>query len=177
MEARINELAELIRPYVQSDETKFFTTRQFEGGIYKEMTSRPADPGFQVPGSAPTLTDLSKEGLDFIKETFTFSKFSQILRRGPNDKEMELLHSNLTEEDMELVYSMLDNPRMMGGMPTFGTQIGLINFIAERHQSVTEQLAGTRASGPGDGSGNGGSFGTAVNFPQRPGGGGQGFSQ
>jgi hypothetical protein len=68
------------------------------------------------------------------------------------------------------------------GMPTFGMQIGLISFITERHKSVTEQLAGTRASGPGDGSGNGGSFGMGGGQGiirqrdfQAPDGGGQGF--
>ena len=86
------------------------------------------------------------------------------MRRGPNDKEMELLESSLSDEDLKLVYEILDNPVIMGGMPTFGMQIGLINFIIERHKSVTEQLAGTRASGPGDGSGNGGRFGMGGNF-------------
>ena len=166
MEARINELADLIRPYVQADELKFFSSRQFEGGIYKEMASRPVGTGLQIPGSSPTLTDLSKEGLDFIKKTFTLSKFNQIMRRGPNDKEMELLESSLSDEDLKLVYEILDNPVMMGGMPTFGMQIGLINFIIERHKSVTEQLEGTRVSSLGDGSGNGGSFGMPGNFGQ-----------
>ena len=88
------------------------------------------------------------------------------MRRGPNDKEMKLLESSLSDEDLTLVNEILDNPVMMAGMPTFGMQIGLINFIAERHKSVTEQLAGTRASGSGDGSGNGGSFGMGGNFGQ-----------
>jgi len=183
MESRINELANLIRPYVENDEYKFFTTRQFEGGIYKEMTRRPEGSTPQIPGSVPKLTDLSREGLEFIQKTFTFSKFSQIMRRGSNDKEMKLLESSLSDEDLELVYKILDNPVMMQGMPTFGMQIGLINFIAERHQSVTEQLEGTRSSSLGDGSGNRGSFGMPGNFQQQPGnvrppgGGGQGFPQ
>ena len=181
MEARINELAELIRPYVYTDETKFFTNRQFERGIYLEYTAQ-QDVGsvFQTPGSVPVLTDLSGEGLEFIRKTFTISRFNWIMRRGPDDKEMALLESGLSKEDMEILNLMLDNPAMMQGMPTFGTRIGLVNFISERHKSVTEQLTGTRASGPGDGSGNGGSFGGAGNFQQqgniRPAdGGGQAF--
>ncbi len=181
MEARINELAELIRPYVYTDETKFFTNRQFERGIYLEYTAQ-QDVGsvFQTPGSVPVLTDLSGKGLEFIRKTFTISRFNWIMRRGPDDKEMALLESGLSKEDMEILNLMLDNPAMMQGMPTFGTRIGLVNFISERHKSVTEQLTGTRASGPGDGSGNGGSFGGAGNFQQqgniRPAdGGGQAF--
>jgi len=181
MEARINELAELIRPYVYTDETKFFTNRQFERGIYLEYTAQ-QDVGsvFQTPGSVPVLTDLSGKGLEFIRKTFTISRLNWIMRRGPDDKEMALLESGLSKEDMEILNLMLDNPAMMQGMPTFGTRIGLVNFISERHKSVTEQLTGTRASGPGDGSGNGGSFGGAGNFQQqgniRPAdGGGQAF--
>jgi len=166
MESRIIKLTDLIRPYVEADELKFFTTRQFEGGIYKEMIRRPEGSTPQMPGSVPKLTDLSKEGLGFIQKTFTFSKFSQIMRRGPNDKEMKLLESSLSDEDLALVNEILDNPVMMAGMPTFGTQIGFINFIVERHKSVTEQLQGIRDSSSGDGSGNGGSFGMMGNFGQ-----------
>ena len=163
MENRINELAELIRPYVEADETKFFNTQQFERGIYQEYTPKPESSGFQKPGSSTELTDLSKEGQDFIRKTFTVTRFVQVLRRGPNDREMEIFQSNLSEEDMELVYQMLDTP-MIGGMPTFGLDIGLIAFIEERHESVSEQLAGLRPSGPGDGSGNRGSFGMPGGF-------------
>lgn len=166
MEARINKLADLIRPYVEADEMKFFTNRQFEQGIYKEMTSQPDSSGFQIPGAVPVLTDLTQEGLEFIKENFTIIRFNQMLRRGLTDKEMDLLYASLSREDMELIYSMLDNPVMLAGMPTFGVQIGLINFITARHQSVAEQLAGTRAASSGDGSGNGGSFGMGVNLGQ-----------
>jgi len=190
MESRINELAELIQPYVQADETKFFTDKQFERGIYLKLTEPQEDSSSQIPSSVPDFTDISKEGLEFIRETFTFAKFVQIMKRGPNEKELAKLESSLSEEDLEVIHLMLDNPVDMPGiavtelenpmairgMPTFGTRIGLINFVVERHQSVADQLAGARESGPGDGSGNGGSFGRGGNF--RPGGGGgQGFPQ
>lgn len=170
MTNRINELAELIRPYVEADEHKFFTNRQFERGIYKEMTSRPDSSTPQMPGAAPGLSDISQEGLDFIGETFTILKFSQKIRRGLDDKEMELLKANLSIEDLDLVYQILDNPVMMPGMPTFGLDVGLIAFIKERHKSVSEQMAGLRPSGSGDGSGNGGSFGMMGGFGVRDGG-------
>ena len=45
-----------------------------------------------------------------------------------------------------------------GGRMGMHYQLGLKTFIEERSKSVREQLAGIRKSGPGDGSGNGGSF-------------------
>ncbi len=95
MNSRIDELATLVRPYVEADELKFFTTQQFEKGI--------EEPGIQDPS--------------------------------------------------------------MGGRAP-----GLKYFIEERGESVREQLEGTRASSPGDGSGNGGSFTTKMprDLPQRP---------
>ncbi len=85
MNSRIDELAALIRPSVQADDLKFFSTDQFEKGL--ELDARGGAPG-----------------------------------AGPNS-------------------------------------IGLKAFVAERGKSVREQLEGTRKSGPGDGSGNGGRFG------------------
>jgi spore coat protein CotH len=86
MNSRIDELAALIRPYVEADENKFNTTDQFEKGL---------------------ITEISLSG----------------------GREMRM-----------------PNP------------LGLKNFIKDRVESVNEQLAGTRKSSPGDGSGNGGFF-------------------
>jgi spore coat protein CotH len=84
MDSRIDKLGALIRPYVETDEFKFYTTEQFELSLYNDIT--------QVGG--------------------------------------------------------VRMPR----------PLGLKSFIEERYESVREQLAGMRKSGPGDGSGNGGSF-------------------
>ena len=85
MNSRIDELADLIRPYVEEDELKFYTTEQFE-------------------------TCLSRDW--------------------PTGKQTKM------------------------GM----TAYGLKGFITERIESVREQLAGTRQSSSGDGSGNGGRY-------------------
>ncbi len=50
------------------------------------------------------------------------------------------------EEDITRTMVRMSNP------------IGLKSFVEERRESVINQLAGMRKSGPGDGSGNGGSF-------------------
>lgn len=96
MNSRIEELAVLIRPYIQEDELKFFSTAQFEMGLGKGFTG---------------------------------------------------------------------NTGM--GMVPGGRAPGLKDFINERGKSIREQLAGVRKSGSGDGSGNGGSFGTGQQIMER----------
>jgi spore coat protein CotH len=171
MEARINELADLIRPYVEADDMKFFSTNQFELGIYQGSSSSQDSSLVQIRGAMPDLSLLSEESLQCLKESFTVEELNQIIRRGPTQQEREILESCLSEEELESILEVSRGRMMLTGMPTFGVQIGLINFITARHQSVTEQLSGTRAAGPGDGSGNGGSFGVGGDFGQ---GGGRG---
>jgi spore coat protein CotH len=96
--ARIDELADMIRPYVEADELKFYSTEEFETGLSADISG--------------------------------------------------------------------DGQRGMGMTP-----IGLKTFIAERAESVRQQLSGERPSSSGDGSGNGGSgsFGGGGGFPARQG--------
>jgi spore coat protein CotH len=91
--ARIDELAEMIRPYVEADELKFYSTEEFEKGLSADIGG--------------------------------------------------------------------DGQRGMGMTP-----IGLKAFIAERAESVRQQLDGELPSSSGDGSGNGGSGGFG-GFPAR----------
>ena len=48
MEPRINELADIIRPYVQDDTSKFFTTREFEMNLREGVRPRNQVPGMQL---------------------------------------------------------------------------------------------------------------------------------
>jgi spore coat protein CotH len=91
--SRIDELTELIRPYVEADELKFYSTEEFEKGLSADIGG--------------------------------------------------------------------DGQRGMGMTP-----IGLKAFIAERAESVRQQLDGELPSSSGDGSGNGGS-GNFGGFPAR----------
>ncbi len=63
MYSRIDELAALIRPYVEADELKFFTVQQFEKGI--------EEPGIQDPsmgGRAPGLKSFIEERGESVRE-------------------------------------------------------------------------------------------------------------
>ena len=48
MEGKINELADMIRPYVKADTLKFFTTREFEINLREGVKPRKAVPGMQL---------------------------------------------------------------------------------------------------------------------------------
>lgn len=43
MKARIDEIAALIRPYVQADDNKFYSTEAFEQGLYNDVTATGGD--------------------------------------------------------------------------------------------------------------------------------------
>ena len=94
MHSRIDELATLIRPYVATDELKFYSTAAFERALSED-------------------------------------------------------------------------PKV-SGVPGGRTAIGLKAFVVERSESVRQQLEGVRKSSPGDGSGNGGSFGRTGGGDRRP---------
>ena len=85
MNSRIDELAELIRPYVEADELKFYSTKAFEIALSE---------------------DIERDGQGGVR---------------------------------------------MGMLP-----LGLKSFIAERTESIRQQLDGERTSSSGDGSGNAG---------------------
>lgn len=85
MNLRIDELTELIRPYVEADELKLYSTEEFEMALYEDI------------------------------------------RR-----------------------------RAQGGTGMGMAPLGLKSFIAERIESIRQQLDGERPSSSGDGSGNGG---------------------
>ncbi len=48
MEAKIKELADMIRPYVEADTLKFFSTRDFETNLREGIRPRRAVPGMQL---------------------------------------------------------------------------------------------------------------------------------
>lgn len=110
MNSRIDELAELIRPYVEADELKFYSTEEFEIGLSGDI--------------------------------------------------------GMTEELETALIGDIERDRQ-GGMGM--TPLGLKAFIAERVESVRQQLDGERPSSSGDGSGNNGSGGFG-GFPAGQGG-------
>lgn len=60
---RVEELAELIRPYVEADPTKFYTMEQFESAlVYTESADLPDNSQEAEPPSTPTADEARPEG-------------------------------------------------------------------------------------------------------------------
>ena len=176
MNARIDELVDLIRPYVEADELKFFSTTDFERAITEDMRGatltpdRPQGdmpqgqaPQEQVPqGKAPPIVPpLSPESLACLRKQIPLSTLQELRIRPPTEKEIEALRACLSQAEILAVTQGI--LRQAGALPqAVGVQmgapaaLGLKTFIAERVTSVRQQLDGERPSA-GDGSGNGGS--------------------
>ena len=168
MEARIEELADLIRPYVQADELKFFSTEDFERSISDELKGLPGGAAPQFTQPTTDLPRFSQETLACLKENIPRDRLTRILQRGPNREELNLLKSCLSEEEFALFLQQFSSRPLPVNVASPRPVIGLMAFVVERGESVREQLDGSRKAGPGDGSGNGGSFGAFRNRPVQP---------
>ena len=162
MESRINQLADLIRPFVEADELKFFSTRDFEHGLTEDMQravpslDRPIGdiPQGQIPQGVPPLSPVS---LSCLKQQFTSVTLQELRIRRPTAEELEKLKSCLTQEELSAFLMNVFRPaapQQQSRKPQSGPNaIGLKAFVVERGASVRQQLDGERPSA-GDGSGN-----------------------
>ena len=174
MDARINELAGLIRPYVVSDELKFYSTKDFERCLNEDVRrsgmtgSQPTDTTQLLP--APPI---SQESLSCLKRKLGAATLEELRTRKPTAEELQRLRSCLTREEMSVFLQFLQDVFRIAQQqlkePQSGpSAIGLKAFVVERSTSVRQQLAGERASA-GDGSGNGSDmrmFGGGVDIKQ-----------
>ena len=172
MESRIDELADLIRPFVKADELKFFSTGAFERGLSEDMrrtVPSPDVPQGQVPAGAPPL---SPESLACLQSKFDRDTLEELRVRRPTAAELDKLRSCLTQEELSaFLQSVLGPaaPQQQPGQPGLSPNaIGLEAFVVERSVSVRQQLAGERPSSSGDGSGNGATSGMCGGRNRRP---------
>ena len=173
MESRIDQLADLIRPFVESDELKFFSTEDFERGLTEDMkgigpgVGRP--PG-DVPPGAPLI---SPESLSCLQKQFARVTLEELRTRRPSAEELEKLESCLTAEELSALlqhgFGPAAPPQQLMEPRLGPLALGLKTFVVERSASVRQQLAGERPSA-GDGSGNGGTMGMFGGSNRMPGG-------
>ncbi len=175
MNVRIDELVDLIHPYVEADELKFFSTGDFERAITEDMRGAmltpdrlPGDmpqgqaPQEQVPqGKAPPIVlPLSPENLACLRKQISLSTLQELRTRPPTTQELQRIRSCLTRDELSAFLQNLRGQTELQQQPVDPRQgpaaLGLKTFIAERVTSVRQQLDGERPSA-GDGSGNGGS--------------------
>jgi len=167
MESRIDELAGLIRPCVERDDLKFFSTADFERGLAEDIEGFGAMGNIPAPGVGPALPELSPQGMACLEKILGITSLEELLGRMPSPQERQKLASCLPQEDlMVLLQLQAGGPGMpLPGQgeqvqppPGAGNQayvIGLKGFVIERSASVRQQLDGEQPSA-GDGSGNGG---------------------
>jgi len=163
--SRVDELADLIRPFVEADELKFFSTADFERGLTEDIEGFGAMGNVPVPGVGPVLPALSRQGMACLEEILGVAGLEELVGRMPSPQEIEKLASCLPREDLVALQQLRAGGQGMprpsqgeqvqppGGGPEQPRVIGLKAFAVERGASVRQQLDGDRPSA-GDGRGN-----------------------
>ncbi len=131
MEARIDELVNLIRPYVEADELKFFSTDDFEKSINEDLNS--SGRGGFFPGRGPMQRDRNQEAgnaTEFDPEQM--DRMPGGFENGPGPRQGRMGPGGGR-----------DGGRRGGGGPGMNAP-GLKSFIKQRRISVREQLDGKR---------------------------------
>ena len=160
MISRIDEVVDMIRPYVEADELKFYSTEEFERALTEDIPrSGQGDASgggkMQPGGGQPLPSGISEESLICLRNVFDKDTLKELRMRRPSLQELNELESCLTREQIPMF--LRQGPAMVEPRPMGSVYIGLKNFVLERTESVRKQLDGALPS-VGDGSGNGGNM-------------------
>jgi len=168
MESRIDQLADLIRPFVQADKLKFYSTDDFERCLSEDVGHvevRGSTPVGQEPIVTPAL---SPETLACLKKQLGMVILEEFITRRPTPQELKKLKICLTREELAVLPRLLQDAFRTAGQQRQPmkqrsglTAIGLKTFVIERTASVKQQLDGEQPSA-GDGSGNGDNTNTRI---------------
>jgi len=176
MTSRIDEVADMIRPYVYKDDLKFASNEDFETGLSEDVvrsglggappmgfpgTGEPPSDGFPVPGELPPvggdrppLASISSDALSCLKNNFEKDTLDELRTRRPSLEELDKLKSCLNRAELDV---FLRRGPSLVAQPEESVFIGLKTFVEERAKSIREQLEGKRPStNDGNGSGSGG---------------------
>jgi spore coat protein CotH len=160
---RIDQLVELIRPYVKADTEMFYSYEDWERCITEDL--RPPDifEGWMAGGASPTMPYLlSSKEITALHDNFGVYSLWELYNHDFKPGELDTLKQCLSENDYDLFMQNLYGPLMAPQpprQPGFGpNSLGLKTFIQARYESVQQQLNGERASSSGRGSGNSGSM-------------------
>jgi spore coat protein CotH len=160
---RIDQLAELIRPYVKADTEAFYAYEDFERCLTEDL--RPPDPfeGWQAGGQTPMMPfDVSPSEKTALRREFGTGTLWKLAMRFNPATDIPRLRKCLTKENADLFLMNLYGPLMSPQpprQPGYGpNSLGLKTVISARWESVRQQLAGERPASKGDGSGNGASM-------------------
>ncbi len=159
MLARIDEAAELIRPYAEADTEKFYTTEDCIRCLDEDL--RPPDPflGWQAGGAVPQMPFPNPLEMSCIRKRFNITNIWELFSLELDDADLTYIGSCLDEDEFTQLKRSLFGPIgsvQRPGQKGFGPNaLGLKPFVVERYKSVRDQLNGTRPSHGREGTGNG----------------------
>jgi hypothetical protein len=166
---RVDQLAEMIRPYVKADAEMFYTYEDWERCLTEDL--RPPDifEGWQAGGPSPMLPFMvSPDETEALRRNFGVSSLYELLGRDLTPADRTRLKEILSPSNYQLLMQNKYGPLMEPQpprQPGFGPNcLGLKTVIAARWESVRQQLAGERPSHGVKGSGNGASMWLADMF-------------
>jgi len=158
MESLIDELADLIRPFIEPDELLGFSTTDFEQGLSEDVRRIEPGGGEPVADAPPDIPDFSPETWSCILEQFSTAELRELATRGPNAETLARIMCCMSPEDIAALQpKTAEDVPAGGGLGLAAVSIGLKTFVVERSASIKQQLEGKRPSA-GDGSGNGGNI-------------------
>jgi len=160
---RIDQLAEMVRPYAKADKEMFYSFEDWERCFTEDLRPPDSFEGWMAGGPSPQLPFfLSRDEHSRLYSNFGVDTLFELMARDFKPGELEKLEECLSEKTynlfLENIFGPLKSPQPPR-QPGFGpNSLGLKTFIIARHESVRQQLSGERPSGLGNGSGNGGSM-------------------
>ncbi len=166
---RIDQLVELIRPYVKADTEAFYSYQDFERCLTEDLRPPDVFEGWQAGGMTPMMpVDVSPEEKTALRNAFGTGTLWKLAMFFNPYTDIPKLRKCLAKENADLFLMSLYGPLMAPQpprQPGFGPNcLGLKTFIQARWESVRQQLAGERPASKGDGSGNGASMWMADMF-------------
>ncbi|MCX7911642.1 MAG: hypothetical protein N2506_01565, partial [Dehalococcoidales bacterium] len=172
---RIDQLAGMLRPYVQKDTEMFYSYEDWERCLNEDLRPPDVFEGWMAGGPSPPLPFfLHRSEVSALRREFGVSSLFELMAKALTPEDVAKLKDCLTPETYELFllnyYGPLKAPQPPR-QPGFGpNSLGLKSFITARYESVLKQLNGELPASRGDGSGNGASMWMSDMFapPQRP---------
>ena len=167
--ARIDQLAEIVRPFAETDKEMFYSFEDWERCLTEDL--RPPDifEGWMAGGPSPQLPwILKRDEQSCLSENFKVRSLFELFARQLTPEDLKTLESCLSEKTYSLFLQNIFGPLMAPQpprQPGFGpNSLGLKTFIKARYESLQKQLNGELPSGSGRGRGNGGSMWMADMF-------------
>lgn len=157
-ENRVTELANIIRPYVEADPTKFYTMEQFEASIkYNENNSSANNPQITNSGNMPvgvpngpvdTVTAASEnKGANAQGERpqNANGQFENRQQQPPNDQQGARPGGFPNENQQERPEGGMGGDMRAGGnggAGMMGNSTSIVNYVRARVENIKKQLSG-----------------------------------